>query len=262
MYDKIVVPLDGSDMAARALTPAAVLAAEHDATVVIASVVAPSFVASMTENARIQASAAGIQYPVINLIVSARAPAAQLISALDAEPDALLCMATTGRSHVGQAIGSVAEEVLRARSGPSLLVGPRCEITRFKSSGLVVLPSDGSDVANEVIPLAARWIKAHDLDPVVVSVAAANDSRPPDPDPTADLLEAEAGRSVARRTLPGDNPPAAIVDYVDDSDAALVIVSTHGRTGLPRFVLGSIAMEIVHDATCPVLLHRPLRLRA
>jgi universal stress protein A len=36
----------------------------------------------------------------------------------------------------------------------------------------------------------------------------------------------------------------------------VIVVSTHGRTGLSRLVLGSVANQIVNHASCPVMLHR------
>lgn len=262
MYDKIVVPLDGSDTAARALTTAATLAAEYESSIAITAVVSPSFVPSMTENARTQAAAAGIHYPIINLVVSARSPAVQLIEALDDEPTSLLCMATTGRSHLGQVLGSVAEEVLRARTGPFLLVGPQCDPDAFKPKGKLIVPIDGSETSLDILPLAAAWSIAYGLEPEVV-IHADPDGDDPQPalDAAAAKLEADIERPVSSLAIQGINAAEAVVARAKSSGAALIAMTTHGRTGLPRVVMGSITMDVVHNASCPVLVHRPLRLR-
>lgn len=50
---------------------------------------------------------------------------------------------------------------------------------------------------------------------------------------------------------------AQIEDYVKDEKADLVVMSTHGRSGLGRFVFGSVAHKVMHSVDIPVLLIRP-----
>ncbi|MEZ4224328.1 MAG: universal stress protein [Polyangiaceae bacterium] len=52
-------------------------------------------------------------------------------------------------------------------------------------------------------------------------------------------------------------PAKAIVDLAAEVGADLIIVGTHGRTGLSRLMLGSVAEATVKEATCPVLVMRP-----
>lgn len=67
-------------------------------------------------------------------------------------------------------------------------------------------------------------------------------------------LQAE-GLSVAARTASG--PVAeAILDYAADNGVDLVVMSTHGRGGISRWVYGSVADRVLQAATCPVLLVR------
>ena len=54
-------------------------------------------------------------------------------------------------------------------------------------------------------------------------------------------------------------PARAILEKADDVDAELIIVGTHGRRGLKRLVLGSVAEEVMREASCPVLVMRPRR---
>ncbi len=51
----------------------------------------------------------------------------------------------------------------------------------------------------------------------------------------------------------------SIVDYAEDTDADLIVMSTHGRTGMERWLLGSVAERVVRGAKMPVLLIRPQR---
>jgi nucleotide-binding universal stress UspA family protein len=65
-----------------------------------------------------------------------------------------------------------------------------------------------------------------------------------------------AGRTV--RTLVTSGPPAAeVTRLAADEKVDLVVVGTHGRKGLERAVLGSVAEAIVRHAPCPVLVARP-----
>jgi nucleotide-binding universal stress UspA family protein len=52
------------------------------------------------------------------------------------------------------------------------------------------------------------------------------------------------------------SPAAAIIDYADESDIDLIVMSTHGRTGVARWVYGSVADRVLRGASCPVLLVR------
>ena len=69
---------------------------------------------------------------------------------------------------------------------------------------------------------------------------------------------AEEGVAVFTHALVGD-PADLIVAMAEDIDAELIIVGTHGRRGLKRLMLGSVAEEIMRAASCPVLVMRPRR---
>ena len=52
------------------------------------------------------------------------------------------------------------------------------------------------------------------------------------------------------------SPVEAIVDYADEQQIDLIVIATHGRTGLSHVLLGSVAERIVREAPCPVLTIR------
>jgi nucleotide-binding universal stress UspA family protein len=66
----------------------------------------------------------------------------------------------------------------------------------------------------------------------------------------------ESGLAVTTDLRYGD-VPTAILDYADEIGADLIVMSTHGRGGIARWLLGSVASKIVQSAHCPVLLIRP-----
>src|SRR4029453_2266250 len=53
------------------------------------------------------------------------------------------------------------------------------------------------------------------------------------------------------------SPAEELVQLASDLEADLIVVGTHGRRGVKRFILGSIAERTVRLATCPVLVERP-----
>ncbi|MCS6852462.1 MAG: universal stress protein [Gemmataceae bacterium] len=108
----------------------------------------------------------------------------------------------------------------------------------------------------------ARLIVLHVLErPRVVYSGVA--LAPPPPPPADEERQAaweqlrrmqppEAGVAVEHRLEEGD-PATAILQVADEAAADLIILGTHGRTGLSRLLMGSIAEQVVRRATCPVL---------
>jgi nucleotide-binding universal stress UspA family protein len=65
-----------------------------------------------------------------------------------------------------------------------------------------------------------------------------------------------AGLESIRGSIAGGAPYRRILDYVDEHDVDLVVMGTHGRRGVDRYLLGSVAEKVVRTATCPVMTVR------
>ena len=65
-----------------------------------------------------------------------------------------------------------------------------------------------------------------------------------------------AGRTVIQAVLEG-SPKVEIIQYARKQEIDLIVLSTHGRTGLPHVIMGSVAEIVVRTAPCPVLTVRP-----
>jgi universal stress protein A len=65
-----------------------------------------------------------------------------------------------------------------------------------------------------------------------------------------------AGRTVIQAVVDG-SPKAEIIKYARKQNIDLIVLSTHGRTGLPHMIIGSVAESVVRTAPCPVLTVRP-----
>jgi nucleotide-binding universal stress UspA family protein len=67
-------------------------------------------------------------------------------------------------------------------------------------------------------------------------------------------LQAE-GIKVSTELLEG-RPEERIIDYARDHSVDLIVIATHGYTGMKRLMFGSVALQVLHDANVPVLLIR------
>lgn len=65
------------------------------------------------------------------------------------------------------------------------------------------------------------------------------------------------GIKVKTATLEANRPARAIIDYARENGVDMVIIATHGYTGMKRLMLGSVALSVLHDSQVPVLLIRP-----
>jgi nucleotide-binding universal stress UspA family protein len=125
MYRRIMVPLDGSELAQSVVEHALELARALDATLVLLHVRtsrtgSKEAAQRYLEFVRAQISARGVP---IELVVANGAIAASIMRAADEETIDLIAMATHGRTGVQRAVrGSVAEEVLRQSNKPVLLI--------------------------------------------------------------------------------------------------------------------------------------------
>ncbi len=188
----------------------------------------------------------------------------------------LIVMGSRERGRLGSlALGSVSAEVVD-HAGRPVLVG-RGE-DRFER---VVLGDDGSDSAAVARTIVARWpvfqgatvaltgvvhvpAPLHSaISPSIYRVALQDYAR------TLDLARSQrdqvlaasaaelrtAGRSVA--TVPREGDPATeIVAVAADQKAQLIVVGSRGETGLSRLLLGSVARNVLYEATCSVLIAR------
>jgi Universal stress protein UspA and related nucleotide-binding proteins len=142
----------------------------------------------------------------------------------------------------------------------------------------ILLPTDFSGCANYALPFAAavaratgaRIICVHVVEAVVPAVGYTGLAEPM---PIADIseqLEDSAERELPRLTdceelkgveveeviVHGD-AAAEIVSLAEEREADLIVIASHGRTGLGRMIFGSTAEAVVRHASCPVLVVKP-----
>ena len=209
-------------------------------------------------------------------------PAAAIVGRADHDPAiAMIAIATHGRSGLSRwALGSVAARVLHAATKPLLLVRAR----EASAAGIpnwryrtILVPLDGSVFAEHALEPAQTIATGSSADLLLVAVAPALD----------DIALAEVGvipywmeaecdaerehidqylKQVADRLTAGGqrvhmrlvtgSPAEAILRVADVACADLIVMTTHGRSGLSRLWLGSVAAKVAQGAQVPVLLVR------
>jgi nucleotide-binding universal stress UspA family protein len=143
-----------------------------------------------------------------------------------------------GRIVVGVDDSEQAAAALRWALAEGALRQATVEVVHAWQPPLSALPF-GATLVIPVDEAAVDEAAREAVDRMVDSALAEMDTPPPD---------------VLRTILPG----AAATTLVDVADgAALLVVGSHGRSGLSRLVLGSVAMACVNHATCPVVVVRP-----
>lgn len=291
MYDRILVPLDGSQLAEHVLPHARLLAKALDAPVgLLVCIMGPietgeygrnlraaaeNYVASMAESLQkdgLKASGAVVHDD----------PADAIVNEAEKTPHTLIAMSTHGRSGVTRwALGSVTSKVLHSTSTPLLVLRPPEDQQPVKEArfSTIVVPLDESAVAEQALPHAVFLAKRLDLGIVLVSatpspadyykyggfpgLATVDFSEDVDSEAQGYLqgireqLRQEGITREEERLLHGD-AASAIIDVAADVPHSLVVMTTHGRSGIGRWILGSVTDKVASHAGTPVLVIRAL----
>ncbi len=133
----------------------------------------------------------------------------------------------------------------------------------------ILVPLDGSALAEGIIPRVEWLAKIHDAEVTLLRVAVAHTFPGMDPiqHQVAVVREAEEYLAQVEENLKSvgvktqavvryGHEAQEIVEHARDRDFDLIAMSTHGRTGISQFVLGSVASKVIHMATVPILLCR------
>jgi len=295
-YRKILVPLDGSALAEQVLPHLHRLAAPGEMRVVLVTVMEPAryamaanrytppnyftLIRSSAETyiaqQQQQLKAAGFQ--VEAYVVDGDAAGAILQVATTAQVD-LIAMTTHGRSgFMRWALGSVAERIVCETPLPVFLVR---ETTTWRGEQLrrILVPLDGSPLAEQALPEAVALAKAAGAELLLLQVIQPLDDRNQDllfknaEEAQAAFREWQAGavaylqqlaasiqaEGVTCRCQPllGD-VVQTIIDTTENEGIDLLVMSTHGRSGLRRWVYGSVANKVLRGVACPLLvIHNP-----
>lgn len=261
MLKTVVVPLDGSELAERALAVARPLAARLDADIVVLGC---AWKTDLTETRTYVdgfATTSG-DVTITSEVIEDWPPPDAILRAAASRPDSLVCMTTHGRGRLRWAlVGSVAEHVLREAPAPILMVGPRGEPHWDEPARRIVVAVDGSDVGPMSVRAACDWARLLDLELYLTYVAHPLDiatATAPDTvfDPLVEIAR-DAGVPVHVQALRSSYAAGTLVDVADAPPATLMVMAAHGRKGVVRATLGSVTMGVLNVAPCPVLVVPP-----
>ncbi len=294
MYKTILVPLDGSAISEQAIPVAAALAKPLDATLVLTQAVymatlpgatlSDAQVTSMDEvELYLKTKAAPLIASGLKVEVGVpyAPPVEGILDEINLRNADLVVMTTHGRSGLGRLVyGSVAEALLHHSPVPILLLraGVKDALTPLSQPHPVFLvPLDGSSFAEEALPHAMAFAQAfqgelalmHVYEPPILTEADIITH----PDQVGRRLTKEqqeietyiAGLAhnmrqlglTVRTDLRSGDIVQSILEEEYSADAALVVMATHGRTGLPRALFGSVALDVLRRGGLPMLLIRP-----
>ena len=293
-YRRILIPVDGSALAERALPYACRLAEQHGAELVLVRVVEPlGQLASTTPDGRAASHSAVGAAQLYLEELAGRLPRRAVVTAvyygepvdgiLDEislrHPD-LVVMATHGRTGLRVVLGSVADAVARRSPVPVLLVPPACNRTwdaeepgRVGRPLNVLAPLDGSPLAEAALPAIEQLVQGtaarvtlYGVVQLVPALYYVNGQAGQLQDAGAELdgLETYLHRQAkglwrvadVRTQVEFGAPPRRIAEHARNYDIDLVVMATHGRGGLSRVLLGSVATSVLHQLEVPLLLVR------
>jgi len=258
---RLVVPLDGSDFATRAVPVACRFAAAFGAEVVALTTPQSLDAASDTPAWMADLAASTWDAPLRTVVALAGDPATAVADHVADRSGAAVCMATHARGAIGStALGNVAQDVLRRAAVPVLLVGRHCEVD-VDRHGPFVVAHDGSRAADAVLAPARAWAAACGVPLVLVHVYHPLDREMP-AHPEAALVAAadQLGAGTRMEVLAGSFPAGTIRDLAHELDASAIAVSTHGCTAAAEVAMGRVASWVARESASPVLAVRPTTL--
>jgi nucleotide-binding universal stress UspA family protein len=116
----------------------------------------------------------------------------------------------------------------------------------------ILFPTDGSEGAQAALDHAVDLADRHDATLDVLHAGVEGDGESVASESALAVADA-AGVAVNVVSLSGE-PRQVIVDHVEDRDVDAVVMGTHGRRGLERYVLGSVTEKVLRTVDVPVLV--------
>jgi nucleotide-binding universal stress UspA family protein len=287
MLERILVPTDFSAPSDAALSYARLLAKTYDASLHLLHVTAtrstPPDVAVDSSNRkptvrklRSLLTAEDRRQRVVVRVIEAPNPARQIVRYATAMDAGLVVMGNHGRNGVARVLmGSVAEKVMRTAPCPVLTVhgALRASAAGFRR---ILVPTDFSPPSDGALDcarrLAASFTASLHLLHVLEegpSAGALGSEMFVNESPGARSLRLTDARDRLKRQISDPlkalhattevifgSPAQVIADYAADTGFDLIVMGTHGRTGMAHLLVGSVAERVIRTAHCPVMTTR------
>ncbi len=275
MADRILLPLDGSPMAESILPQAQRLLEKRDAELILVRAVhlIPAtdvdyglLVAELQEQAekylgtiekRLRAEGLRVRS------VAMQGPPADVITEVaQTDKASMIVMGTHGRTGLARLLfGSVTELVLRRAKCPVFLVrtteGAPPPV-KGRLFGRILVPVGAGELSLKVLDVVKEFARPHDARVLLLHVVEDNPLNPHWNFPSGELKLAADRLSTA--TIPCQTvfrkgeAAREILAAAKEEDADLIAMTTHGRRGVPRWILGSVTEKVLRAAPVPMLV--------
>jgi nucleotide-binding universal stress UspA family protein len=288
MYKKILVPLDGSMLAEQILPYARVLAEAYKIPITLLRVNEPEVIAAYGPRVKggdylKKVSTKYLAGSVaIDHVVEMGKAAEVIVDLANMEPACVIAMATHGLSGAQRwLLGSVANKVVHGATNPMLLLRPSENQDPSLPIQLKTLfvPLDGSGLAEQILPhveglatklrLEVQLVRIYTLpgdaylvgdgiyiSPLTDRGAGIQKEAETYLEGKCEQLRAEGLESVMTTAIEGD-PAGEIIDLARKTSNNLVAMCTHGRSGVGRWLMGSVTEKVIQHCKDPVLMIRP-----
>ncbi len=293
MFEKILVPLDGSKLAEIALPYAENLAGTLDSEIHLIHISEEGhaqyehmhelymgkMVEAVKQGAQLYPTLRGREPVEVKSVILQGDPAEQIVDYADRENISVINMATHGRSGVARwVLGSVANKVIEAAKCPIALFRAERPLTPSSGEPIVVrylVPLDGSKESESIIPYVEELGSKVGGEVIILYVVQPGSSKattlyeigfPYTKSQVEDVgAEAEAYIENVCRVLEGKGIKARcevrfgaaaeeILRLASEIDPHIVAMASHARSFFGRLAMGSTAEKVLHGGTSPLLL--------
>ena len=278
-YKKILVAVDGSESGNNALRQAFKLANDEKCWITVTSVVPPyegdidltgvkdvqKAMAKPCEDALEEArKIAETERALIKTVCEEGETYERIVDLADAENCDVIVVGRRGRRHFERAlVGSVTARVI-GHTQRDVLVVPNNRLLGWKK---ILVATDGSKYSAVAIDKAVAFARSYGGGLVVVSIVdVPTEFYAEAPKAVEDMIrkakeytaavkkQAEAAGVKAESFIGEAEADEAIIKLAAEQGVNMIVVGSHGRTGLRRLLMGSVTEKVIGNAPCPVLV--------
>ncbi len=287
MFEKILLPLDGSRLAETAIPYAEELSRRLGSELVLVHVFGPEhrqyerelrvYLDGVAETIN-RGNGDGGGRGQVSVQIEDGQPSESICSLVEQTGVGLIVMTSTGGSgaRIGKLLGSVADGVCRTVQAPVMLVRPATSERRSDGQLInrMIVTLDGSELSKQALPITEELAGRLAIPVVLYQMARVIRSYGGEPAPFVDYgklteeeeqrvrsemlaLEKELrekGLDATSSVTSGTDAAGEIMELSESSGADMVVMSTHGRGGLSRLVFGSVAEKVLRHGRTPLLL--------
>ena len=281
-YGKILVAIDGSDSSMHALQESLKLAFKEGSRITVVSI-SPRFEGDLSlvgvgnisaalknpceialSKAKEMARSSGVS---IRTVCEEGEPYERIIDVAEAENCDLIVMGTKGVSGLERVlVGSVAAGVIGHSQRDVLVIPAKSQIGWQR----ILVTTDGSKYSKAAAERAVNYAKVYGGELTVVAVVdAPAELSGVSPAAVEDMIRKakryvgevksqadSAGLKTETFVLEGEDAYRKITEFAKEHNINIIVMGSHGRTGLSRLLIGSVAEKIIGYAHCPVLVAR------